>query len=175
MSRYRWTRPLRCIESMELFPALKGKSLPSLDELLFNAVSRGDIRAMLNDEIVPKVHIGIYLALYARSTPNQEPNTLPPDLQVSLDDMSAVFDRPNIDIRKRGRPTRENSGGWSEDRKLAFEMHKMLAGNPSSFRHATSAAEAARILVEAGRVLGAGTPENRAKRLVRAFRKYYSS
>ena len=174
MSRYRWTRPLRCIESMEFFPALTGKGIATLEELLFNAVSRGDIRTMLNGEIVPKAHIGIYLALYVRSAPNQGPYTLAPDLQINLDDLSAVFDRPNIDIRKRGRPLKENSGGWSEDRKLAFEMHKMLAGNPS-VAQATSAADAARQLVEAGRVAGAGTPENRAKRLVRAFRVYYSS
>lgn len=141
--------------------------------LLFDAVSRGDIKAMLNDEVVPKAHIAVYLSLYANAPPQQEPNTLPPNLALSYDDLCAVFDRPTIDNRKRGRPTKEHTG-WPEDRMLAFEMHKMLAGHPS-YRQASSAAEAARILVSEGRVAGAGTAESRAKRLERAFRKYYSS
>jgi hypothetical protein len=173
MSRYRWNRPLRCTESMHFFPSMKGKSLACIDELLFKAVSCGDIRAMLNDEIVPKAHIGIYLALYARTTPHQELHTLPPDLQINLDDMSAVFDRPNVDNRKRGRPTKENSGGWSEDHKLAFEMHKMLASHDAN--RPGSATEAARILVKAGRVSGAGTEDSLIARLRTEFRKRYSS
>lgn len=158
---------------MDHFPAIKEQPYEAMQKLLIDAVSRGDVRGMLNDEVVPKAHIGIYLALYAKATPEQEPNTLPPNLALNYDDLCAVFDRPVIDSRKRGRPVREHSG-WPEDRKLAFEMHKMLAGDPSK-RRAKSAAEAARILVDGGRVAGAGTPENRAKRLTRAFRKYYSS
>jgi len=173
MSRYRWLRPSTCLESMAYFPAIKGQPYDAMQKLLFDAVSRGDVRGMLNDEIVPKAHIGAYLSLYARATPEQESNTLPPDLALNYDDLCAVFDRPVIDSRKRGRPVKEHSG-WPEDRKLAFEMHKMLACNPST-RQAKSAAEAARILVAEGKVSGAGTPENRAKRLERAFRKYYSS
>ncbi|MEQ8707948.1 MAG: hypothetical protein RIC36_03095 [Rhodospirillales bacterium] len=128
---------------------------------------------MLNDEIVPKGQISVYLALYSRASPEQEPSTLPPDIVLSYDDLRAVFDRPNIDNRKRGRPVKENSG-WSEDRMLAAEMHRMLAANPE-YRRAKSAAEAARILVDEGKVSGAGTPESRAKRLERVFRKYHSS
>ena len=173
MSRYRWLRPSSCLETMDFFPSIKGQPYEAMQKLLFDAVSRGDIRGMFNDEVVPKAHIGVYLSLYARATPEQEPNTLPPDLALNYDNLCAVFDRPVIDNRQRGRPVKEHSG-WPEDRKLAFEMHKMLAGNPS-MRQAKSAAEAARILVENGRVSGAGTPESRAKRLVRAFRKYYSS
>jgi hypothetical protein len=173
MSRYRWLPPSKCLESMDYFPAIKGQPYDAMQKLLFDAVSRGDVRGMLNDEAVPKAHIGAYLSLYARATPEQEPNTLPPDLALNYDDLCAVFDRPVIDNRKRGRPVKEHSG-WREDRKLAFEMHKMLEGSPST-RQAKSAAEAARILVAEGRVSGAGTPENRAKRLERAFRKYYSS
>lgn len=173
MSRYRWLRPSKCLETMDFFPAIKGQTYESMQELLFDAVSRGDVRGMLNDELVPKAHIAVYLSLYVRATAEQEPNTLPPDLALNYDDLCAVFDRPAIDNRKRGRPVKEHSG-WPEDRKLAFEMHKMLAGHPDN-RQAKSAAEAARILVGEGRVSGAGTPESRAKRLERAFRKYYSS
>lgn len=173
MSRYRWLRPSKCVVSMDSFPALKGESYEARQKLLFDAVARGDIRGSLNDETVPKAHIGAYLSLYARATPDQEPHTLPPDLALNYDDLCAVFDRPVIDSRRRGRPVKEHSG-WSEDRKLAFEMHKMLAGHPDH-RQAKSAAEAARMLIEQGRVSGAGTAESRAKRLERAFRKYYSS
>jgi hypothetical protein len=173
MSRYRWLRPLKCLETMDFFPSLEGKTYEELEERLFEAVARGDVRGMLNDEIVPKAHIAVYLSLYARASPDQDPNTLPPDLALNYDDLHAVFDRPLIDNRKRGRPAKERSG-WSEDRELAYEMHKMLSGHPD-LRRATSAAEAARILVNAGRVSGAGTPESRVKRLERAFRKYYSS
>lgn len=158
---------------MDFFPSIKGQPYDVMQRLLFDAVSRGDVKGMLNDEVVPKAHIGVYLSLYARATVEQEPNTLPPDLALNYDDLCAVFDRPVIDNRKRGRPVKEHSG-WPEDRKLAFEMHKMLAGNPST-RRAKSAAEAARILVSEGRVSGAGTAESLAKRLERAFRKYYSS
>jgi hypothetical protein len=173
MSRYRWLRPSKCIETMEFFPALKEETYEELQKRLFDAVSRGDVRAMLNNETVPKAHIAIYLRLYALASPDQDPNTVPPDLTLSLDDLNEVFDRRSIDNRKRGRPAKEHSS-WSEDRRLADEMHRMLAGHPT-FRRAGSAAEAARILVKAGRVSGAGTPESRAKRLERAFRKYYSS
>jgi hypothetical protein len=128
---------------------------------------------MLNDEIVPKAHIAVYLNLYARASPDQDPHTLPPDVQLSYDDLQAVFDRRAIDNRKRGRPVKENSR-WSVDRQLAFEMHKMLAGHPRH-QQVTSAAEAARFLVELGQVPGAGTDQSRAKRLERVFRKYYSS
>jgi|JI6StandDraft_1071083.scaffolds.fasta_scaffold331627_2 hypothetical protein len=173
MSRYRWLRPSKCLETMDHFPAIKDQPYEAMQKLLFDAVSRGDVKGMLNDEVVPKAHIAAYLSLYARATLEQELNTLPPDLALNYDDLCAVFDRPVIDSRKRGRPVREHSG-WPEDRKLALEMHKMLAGSPST-RKAKSASEAARFLVAEGRVSGAGTPENRAKRLERAFRKYYSS
>lgn len=159
---------------MDFFPAIKGKSYEAMQKLLFDAVSRGDVRGMLKDEVVPKAHIGTYLSLYARATAGQEPNILPPDLALNYDDLCAVFDRSVVDNRRRGRPVKEHSAGWPEDRKLAFDMHKMLAGHPDH-RQAKSAAEAARILVQAGKVSGAGTPESRAKRLERAFRKYYSS
>ena len=158
---------------MDFFPAIKGQNYEAMQKQLFDAVSRGDVRGMLNDEIVPKAHISAYLSLYTRASVEQEPNTLPPDLALNYDDLCAVFDRPTIDNRKRGRPVKEHSG-WPEDRKLALKMHKMLAGHPD-FQTAKSAAEAARILVREGKVLGAGTPESRAKRLERAFRKYYSS
>lgn len=158
---------------MDFFPAIKGQTYEAMQKLLFDAVSRGEVRGMLNDELVPKAHIAVYLSLYARATSEQEPNTLPPDLALNYDDLCAVFDRPAIDNRKRGRPVKEHSG-WPEDRKLAFEMHKMLAGHPDN-RQAKSAAEAARMLVSEGKVAGAGTPESLAKRLERAFRKYYSS
>lgn len=170
MSRYRWLRASKCLETMDFLEGTKDQPYEGMQKLLFDALSRGDIRAMLNDEIVPKAHIAVYLRLYAHATPEQEPNTIPPDLALNYDDLCAVFDRPTIDNRKRGRPVKEHSG-WPEDRKLAFEMHRMLA----SQGRASSAAEAARILVDEGRVPGAGTPESRAKRLVRAFRKYYSS
>lgn len=173
MSRYRWLRPSKCLETMDFFPSLKGQSYEKMRKLLFDAVSRGDIRAMTNDEVVPKAHIAIFLGLYARATLDQEVHTLPPDVALNYDDLCTVFDRPVIDSRKRGRPKKEDSG-WSEDRKLASEMHGMLAGR-TALPRARSAAEAARILVDTGRVAGAGTPESRAKRLVRVFRKYYSS
>lgn len=173
MSRYRWLRPSKCLETMDYFPASKGQSYEVMQKQLFDAVSRGDVRGLLNDEIVPRAHIAVYLSLYAQLTLGQEPNNLPPDLALNYDDLCAVFDRPVVDGRKRGRPVKEHSG-WPEDRRLAFEMHKMLAGDVS-VSQAKSAAEAARMLVDAGRIPGAGTDESRAKRLVRAFRKYYSS
>lgn len=171
MSRYRWLRPLKCLEAMEHFPAINGQSPGALQKLLFDAVSRGDVKGTLNKEVVPKAHIGTYLSLYARAAPKQAMNTLPPDLSLSYDDLRAVFDRPTVDNRKRGRPRKD---GLSDDRMLAAEMHKMLAA-PPLHRRAKSAAEAARILVREGRVAGAGTPESREKRLVREFRKHYSS
>ncbi|MEP2735355.1 MAG: hypothetical protein ABJP34_03575 [Erythrobacter sp.] len=173
MSRYRWLPPSKCLETMDYFPAIKGKSYQALQKLLFDAVASGAVRGMLNEEVVPKAHIGVYLGLYSLNMPEQEESTLPPNLALNYDDLCAVFDRPVIDNRKRGRPVKEHSG-WPEDRKLALEMHKMLAGPPDQ-RQAHSAAEAARVLVNEGRVSGAGTPESRAKRLERAFRKYYSS
>lgn len=158
---------------MDYFKAIKSQPYEAMQKLLFDAVARGDVKGMLNDEVVPKAHIGAYLSLYARATPEQGTHTLPPDLALNYDDLCAVFDRPVIDNRKRGRPVKEHSS-WPEDRKLAFEMHKMLAGNATTIQ-AKSAAEAARILVNEGKVSGAGTRESRAKRLERAFRKYYSS
>ena len=173
MSRYRWLRPSKCLETMEHFPAINGQTCEAMQKLLFDAVSRGDVKGSLNNTVVPKAHIGIYLSLYARAATEQNPYALGPDLALNYDDLRAVFDRPVVDNRKRGRPVKEYSG-WSEDRKLAAEMHKMLAGYPHT-RQAKSAAEAARILVDNGRVPGPGAPESRAKRLERTFRKYYSS
>ncbi len=173
MSRYRWLSPIKCLETMEHFPAIENQPYEAMQKLLFDAVSRGDVRGELNAVVVPKAHIGIYLSLYARAAPEQNPYTLAPDLALNYDDLCAVFYRPNFDNRKRGRPVKEQSG-WSEDRKLASEMHKMLAGHPHT-RQAKSAPEAARILVSDGRVSGYGSPESLAKRLVRKFRKYYSS
>jgi hypothetical protein len=156
---------------MPFFLSTKGLPYNELSRRLYEAVKRGDVRSMLNDVIIPKAHIGAYLTLYTYATPDQEPHTLPPNVQLSYDDLCAVFDRPVIDKRKRGRPVKENT---SVDRQLAFEMHMMLAGYPRH-QQASSAAEAARILVALGRVPGAGTPQSRAKRLERVFRKYYSS
>jgi hypothetical protein len=173
MSRFRWLRPMKCIETMEFFPSLIGMEHQELERQLRDAVARGDVKAMLNDVVVPKAHIAIYLSLIARAGPKDGAHALPPDLSLNYDDLRAVFDRPVIDARKRGRPTRE-SNGWSQDRKLTFEMHRMLAGAPG-VPHASSAAQAARMLVEAGKVPGAGTSESRAKRLVRKFREHHSS
>lgn len=173
MSRYRWLRPMKCLETMAHFPSVSGQSDNEMERLLFEAVSRGDIRGILNDEVVPKAHVGIYLGLYVRASSEQQPHTLPPDLSLNYDDLCAVFDRPVVDARTRGRPRQEHSG-WTEDRRLASDMHRMLAGHPS-MRQATSATEAARILVDSGQVKGVGTDESRVKRLVRTFRKYYST
>ena len=156
---------------MEGLPALLDTDYSLREKLLHQAVARGDIQTMLNGEIVPKAHITIYLELYARASQEQEPHILPPDLSINYDDLCAVFDRANPDDRKRGRPRKESSG-WSEDRLLAAEMHKMIA---QAYPIASSAAQAARLLVQAGRVTGAGTPESKAKRLERVFRTYYSS
>ncbi len=169
MSRYRWISPTKCLETMDFFSHIKSKSYQESEKLLFDAVASGAIKGMLNNEVVPKAHIGIYLSLYSQDKGNPQGNVLPPDLALCYDDLCAVFDRPSIDNRKRGRPKREHSG-WTEDRKLAFEMHKMMQKGK-----ARSAAHAARIFVEAGLVSGAGTPESRAKRLERTFRKHYSS
>ena len=158
---------------MDYFPSMNGHKYETMRQLLFDAVSRGDVRGMLNDEVVPRAHIAVYLSLYSHAATGQEAGVIPPDLALNYDDLCAVFFRPVVDGRKRGRPVKEHNG-WPEDRKLAFEMHKMLAGN-STVPRAKSASEAARILVDQGRVSGAGTPESRAKRLERAFRKYYSS
>ena len=172
MSRYRWLPPSKCLETMDHFPTIKGQSYEAMQKLLHNAVYRGDVKAKLNDVVIPKAHIAVYLNLYARVAIEQEPSTLPPDLALNYDDLCAVFDRPNYDDRKRGRPKQEQQG-WTEDQKLAFEMHKMLASaEPNRPKNAT---QAARLLVEAGRVSGAGAPDNLVKRLVREFRKRYSS
>ena len=68
---------------MSVFPSLEEKSYEELENRLFDAVARGDVRAMLNDEIVPKAHIAVYLRLYARATTDQEPHTLPPNLALN--------------------------------------------------------------------------------------------
>lgn len=173
MSRYRWLRPLKCIETMETFEGTKDNTFEENEKLLFARVSNGDIRSMLNDEIVLNAHIAVFLQTYAKANPDQNAFVLPPDLRISYDDLRKVFDRPVIDSRKPGRPRKENVG-WSEDRMLAAEMHRMLAGHPS-YPRAKSAADAARILVEQNRVSGAGTDESLVKRLVRTFRKYHTS
>lgn len=169
MSRYRWLKPSKCIEEMEGFSALKGTEYQALQDLLFDAVSRGDVRVLLNDVVVPKAHIGIYLSLFLRSSPEPQLREIPTDLTLSYDDLCAVYDRPMIDNRKRGRPAKEHTV-WSEDRQAAYKMHLMLSKG-----EANSAAEAARKIVAMGLVSGGGMPESKAKRLVRAFRKYYSS
>ena len=171
MSQYRWLRPLKCLETMEYFPAILETDFANRSRKLFEAVARGDIRAKLNDVTIPPAHIEVYLSLYARATPDQELHTLPPDLAINYDDLCTVFDRPNVDDRKRGRPRKDGSSHLRE-RRLAAEMHRMLI-NPSP--QATSAADAARQLVKTGRFPGSGTDENRAKRLERIFREYYSS
>lgn len=171
MSRYRWLRPLKCAETMSQFPSLKEHDFEQLERLLHSAVERGDVRILMNDVEIPSVQVGSWLALYARACPDQPAWTLPPDILLSYDDLCKVFDRPNIDARKRGRPAKERSG-WDEDRHHAHTIHRMLASaNPK----AKSAAEAARLLVATGTVSGHGTKESIAKRLERAFRKYYSS
>lgn len=173
MSRKRWLRPLKCIESMEFYEGTEGNSYSENEKLLFEKVACSDIRAMLNDEVVSSAHIRAYLRIYDQACPDQGPYVLPPDMLLSLDDLCRVFDRALIDSRKRGRPRKENAV-YSDDMRLVEEMHRMLAGHPD-FPRAQSADEAARILVEQKRVSGAGTEESRKKRLVRKFRNYYTS
>lgn len=48
MSRYRWLRPLKCLETMEFFPATKEQSYEVMQKLLFDAVARGDVKVMFN-------------------------------------------------------------------------------------------------------------------------------
>jgi hypothetical protein len=173
VSRYRWLEVRKCLERLECLPALKGKEYEELEALLHDAVKRGAIAVLLNDVEIPKEHIAVYLSLFARAYPEQPSYKLPYDAVLSLDHLYAVFDRPSIDSPTRGRPRKDESG-WSEDHKLAAEMHRMIAGHPR-FPRARTATEAARILLNAGRILGAGTPESKIKRLVRVFRKYYTS
>jgi hypothetical protein len=172
MSSYRWITPRSAGESMYYFQNFASKTLEETDEMLWEAVKRGDIRVMINDVIVPREHIAYFLILYREACSDQPPFTLPPDMAVSYDDMLAVFDRARPDNRKRGRPVKENSG-WTEDQKLAFEMHKMLASNNPDKPNSPTAA--ARSLVLAGQVRGAGTEESKVKRLMREFRKRYTS
>jgi hypothetical protein len=171
MSRYRWLKPSKCLDTMIYFPSLVSENYEQLERMLYEAVKRGDVKVLLNDEIVPKEHIAIYLNLAAKAFPEDGPYTLAPDLGLNYDDLCAVFDRPNPDRRTRGRPRKERSG-WSTDRQLAAEMHNMLA---QPYPKVSSAAEAARLLVASRRVPGAGSEGSLAKRLERAFRKYYSS
>lgn len=172
MSSYRWLRPLRASESIGSLPSFKKCDVEECDKLLWEAINRGDVRVLMNDEIVHKAHIGTFLLLYRRASPDQPPYTLPPDIGISYDDILAVFDRERPDNRRPGRPVKEHSG-WTEDQKLAFEMHNMLAvNNPEK---PSSPTAAARILVEAGRVTGAGTVDSKIKRLMREFRKRYTS
>ncbi|WP_430429204.1 hypothetical protein [Parasphingorhabdus sp.] len=158
---------------MDFFPSLNGLEYSEVEKRLYDAISNGDVRTLLEDVVVPKPHIAIYLRLFQRAFPDQQPFTLPPNLGINYDDLCAFFDRPTIDNRKRGRPVKEHSG-WSEDRHHAAEIHRMLAGDPK-YHQATSATDAARQLVVKGKVSGAGTDESKTKRLVRAFRKYYST
>ncbi len=172
MSSYRWLRPLRASESIGSLPNFKNCDADKCDELLWNAVAQGDVRAQINGVTIHKAHIRYFLLLYRTAFPEQPPFTISPDVGISYDDILAVFDRERPDNRKRGRPVRENTG-WTEDQKLAFEMHKMLAFNNPD--RPSSPTAAARILVEAGRVKGAGTVESKTKRLMREFRKRYTS
>lgn len=172
MSSYRWLRPLRASENIGSLPNFKKCDVAKCDELLWEAVNRGDVRVLMNNEIVRKAHIGTFLLLYRRACPDQPPYTLPPDIGISHDDILSVFHRERPDNRRRGRPVKEHSG-WTEDQKLASEIHGMLAvNNPNRPQSPTAAA---RKLVLDGRVQGAGTDDSKIKRLMREFRKRYTS
>jgi len=168
-SAYGWLSPSRCLEKMKLFPRLQGRTYESLHELLFQAVSSGDIRGMLYETVVPQAHIKVYLTLYLHCA-NQTSNKLPSDLALSFDDLCAVFGKSVVDRRERG-PDHEESGGWPEDRTVPYEPLRAQAGNHTDAQ--ISAAQAARLLLGASRVSRPRTTASRAKRVVRAFLEYF--
>lgn len=173
MSRYRWLTPHKSVEALESFPAFDDADYSTRQQALHRAVSRGDVRTILNDELVPKAHILIYLALYARASVDQDAHVLPPDLSVNYDDLCAVFDRRNIDDRKVGRPSRSSAKSLA-DRLLAAEMHKMIA-RPNPI--AANATQAAKLLIQSGRSPANSMIEmdSHVKRLVRQYQKHFSS
>lgn len=168
-SGYRWLSPAQCLENMKVFPGLRGRTDESLHELLFQAVSSGDIRGLLYDAVVPQAHIKVYLTLYLYCA-NQIANKLPSDLSLSYDDLCAVFGKPVVDKKERG-PDVEESGGSPPDRPVTYEKHRRLTENTTDPQ--ISAAQAARLLLSASRVSGARIPASSAKRLVRAFLEYF--
>ena len=65
---------------MDFLSALNGQTYEEMERRLYEAVARGDIRSMLNDEVVPRAHIGAYRGLVARASVDKKPNSLPSDL-----------------------------------------------------------------------------------------------
>ena len=173
MSQRRWDRPHKIVETLELFPAFKDTDYCGRQQAVHDAVARGTIQTMLNDELVPKAHIAIYLNLYARANSDQDAHVLPPDLLISYGDICAVFDRPNIDNRKVGRPSRSSAKSLA-DRLLAAEMHKMIA-RPNPI--AANPTQAAKLLIQSGRSPANSMIEmdSHVKRLVRQYQKHFSS
>lgn len=167
---YRWLPPSKCLEAMEVFPRLRGQTRKSLQELLFQAVSRGDIRGMLYEVVVPKAHIGVYLTMYLHCT-NQSSNIVPSDLALSYDDLCRLFDRPPIGNQERRRTFEEHSGSPKE-RTLASERRRIMPDDASV--RPIIAAQAARTLLSARSVPSAGNFENWAKRALRRFLEYFS-
>ncbi len=169
-SRDRWEAPPKCLEAMKVFPNLQGRTSESLEELLFQAVSRGDIRGKLFDAVVPKPHIKVYLTLYLHCA-NQIRNKLPSDLALSCDDLCALFDK-SVGANQESRPDIKEHSGWPQDRSLADEVHHLQPPSDSPLPP-ISAANAARLLLSASRVSRAGNAETRARGLIRSFLDYF--
>jgi hypothetical protein len=164
MSRLLWLSAPECLESIVKLSGLKGATSERLHELLFEAVCRGEIRAMLNEVVVPKEHIKVLLTLYVYCA-NQSSNKLPTDLALSFDDICAVFDIKVVDDEKPQLPVRP------EDRTPSGNAHRRPPEDPSV--PPISAAEAASIILSASSASTGGAFQDLSGRLVRALLRYF--
>jgi hypothetical protein len=155
---------------MDSFPSLRERTSEELHELLFQAVSRGKIRAMLNEAVVPKAHINVILTFYIHCAELAR-NSLPADLALSYGDLCTVFEPQFVETRELGGLLEDQRGSPAE-LTSEYEMPpKVPEDSPSPDRN--SAAQAARILLAARTNFEAGTAEGAGKRLVRAFLGYF--
>ena len=160
MSSYVWATPRKAVEYY-----LEAAERTPAD--LWQAVHDGHIRVSIMDVEFSGDQVRALLKLLHQNVPEDDREfELPIWMAVHMDDVERTLCGANLPEKRRGRPpkTRDQS---NRDYRLAIEVSKLLGtGN------ANSVADAARTLIEAGKVDGASY-EAKLKKVQRAYSEHF--
>ncbi len=160
MASYVWTTPRKAYEYY-----LEATSRTPSD--LWRAVHDGHIRVSIMDVEFSGDQIRALLKLLHWNVPEAERDfELPIWMAVHMDDVERSLCGASLPEKRRGRPTKTRDQS-NRDYNLAVEVSKMLRTT-----QANSVAEAARLLIDTGKVDGA-SDDAKLKKVQRAYAEYF--
>jgi hypothetical protein len=160
MATYIWASPRK---AFEYYLQSAGRSPADL----WHAVSNGHIRVSIMDVEFSGLQVRALLKLMHFEIAEENRHfELPIWMSVHMDDVERVLCGEDLPDQRRGRPEK-NRDESNREYRLAVEVSKLMTDGQAS-----SVAEAARLLIQAGQVKGASF-EAKLKKVQRAYARHF--